>query len=52
MQVDTVFAGLGEPSSPGLIERLPRRAALFAIFALALASWVPIVLPVIAFLHR
>jgi len=52
MQVDTFVGGIGEPSHPDIAERLPHRAALFAIFALALASWVPIVLPVIAFLHR
>lgn len=52
MQVDTYVAGMGGPSHPDIAERLPRRTALFAIFALALASWVPIVLPIIAFLHR
>ena len=50
MQVDTFVGGIEERL--GIAERLPRCAALFAIFALALASWVPIILPIIAFLHR
>lgn len=52
MQVDTYFAGMGEPSRAGIAERLPRRSALLALVALSIASWVPIVLPIIAFLHR
>lgn len=52
MQVDTFVGEIGDQSRLNPLERLPRRAALVAIFALALASWVPLVLPIIAFLHR
>jgi hypothetical protein len=34
------------------VERVSARTALFAIFTLSLLSWMPIILPVLAYFHR
>jgi hypothetical protein len=33
-------------------ERLSRRAAIIAVFGLALIAWVPLLVPLIVILHR
>jgi hypothetical protein len=51
MEINAFVASEQQERHTG-VERLSARSAFLAIFTLSLLSWVPILLPVLAYFHR
>lgn len=52
MQINVFVTDIGQQEGRTGEGRLPVRAAVITIFVLSLLSWIPIVLPLLAYFHR
>ena len=52
MQINAFVTDIGHQEGRTGEGRLPVRTAVVTIFVLSLLSWVPIVLPLLAYFHR